>query len=424
MAGLQFKDAFWNSNFIVHSGYEAIISRMQDGRRMCKDVEELIKLRAQAEEKYGKELIQIARKTGGLTELNTLKASFDCLKQRNTYIGISHVLLCLTERQQLENIKDFAQEQIKEYEAAMEKLQKTKVNLYRKTLESKKNYEHKCKEADEAEQASDRISSSANQKQIEKSQSKAKQCREAANEADKVYKQNIEQLDNIRIEWEREHINTCEAFQQQECDRICMLRNALWVHCNQLSMYCVKNDELYEEIRKSLENCDANVDIDCFITKKATGSSPPVPVPYENYYDKSPITRSNGSLPGSTSSGSGGVMKRFPPFFTTFTNRFTNLLQGNNTSRANINEAATASGPQNDDKQDGVYASVMINSPSMTNTSQDYRVLYDYTSQNADELDITTGDIVQVIEEGADGWWMVERNGFEGLVPGSYLEKV
>eukprot|EP00076_Gallus_gallus_P044357 XP_025009895.1 proline-serine-threonine phosphatase-interacting protein 1 isoform X1 [Gallus gallus] len=406
MTQMQFKDAFWCKEFTLHTGFEVLVQRLLDGRKMCKDVEDLLKQRAQAEERYGKELVQIARKAGGQTEVNTLKAAFEKLKQQIESVGNSHIQLAGMLKDELKGIEEFRErqkEQRKKYEAAMERMQKSKLSHYKKTMESKKNYEQKCKEADEAEQSFERMSASGNQKQTEKSQNKAKQCRDAAHEAENVYKQNIEQLDKARTEWEEAHIKTCEVFQLQECDRITILRNSLWVHCNQLSMQCVKDDEQYEEVRVSLENCVVESDIDYFIKSKMTGTQPPGAIGYENYYDREP-NRSNS--PTQTC----GMMKRF-----------SGLLHGSSKNNA---ESVIPSAPPFAEKTDGVYASIYVNEHERTSSSQDYRVLYDYTAQNMDELDINEGDIVAVIEENVDGWWTVERNGQRGFVPGSYLEKI
>uniref|UniRef100_A0A4W3I750 Proline-serine-threonine phosphatase interacting protein 1a n=1 Tax=Callorhinchus milii TaxID=7868 RepID=A0A4W3I750_CALMI len=360
--------------FTSQVGYEVILERLHEGRKMCKDMEELLKLRAQAEEKYGKELVQIARKAGGQTEINTLRISFDSLKQQMENIGNLHIQLAGMLKDEVKRMEEFRERQKetrKKYEIAIERIQKNKVALYKKTLELKKTYEQKCKEADEAEQNFERINSIGTQKQIEKCQNKAKQCREVANDAEKSYKSNVEQLDKLREEWEQEYSNTCEIFEQQECDRINNQRNSMWVHCNQLSLQCVKDDELYEETRKVLEVCDIDADIDCFIQKKMTGTT----------------------APGNTV-----------------------LLCVSNLPKHITTSYIAAFTPD----AEVVYASI---NPVAQENQNTYRVLYDYVAQNVDELEIMAGDIVHITDENEDGWWTAERNGQSGLVPSTYLEK-
>ena len=57
-----------------------------------------------------------------------------------------------------------------------------------------------------------------------------------------------------------------------EEDRIDFLRNILWQYSNLLADVCVQDDQAYERIRKSLEKCDIDADIELFINSKATGA--------------------------------------------------------------------------------------------------------------------------------------------------------
>ncbi|XP_016888690.2 proline-serine-threonine phosphatase-interacting protein 1a [Cynoglossus semilaevis] len=412
---LEFKDSFWplpsvmpqGVEFISNVGYETLIQRLNDGRRTCKDMEELLKMRAAAEEKYGKDLITIARKAGGLGETSTLRMSFDEMKKQMENTGNLHIQLAgllKEEVKQMEEFRERQKEQRKKYEVLMEKVQKTKVSLYKKTTESKRTYEMRCSEADDAEQTAEKMGNTptTTPKQIEKMNNKSKQCREAAEMAEKQYMSNIEQLDRVRQEWESTHINTCEMFQQQEEDRISIIRGALWVHCNHLSMQCVKDDECYEDVRKTLENCDVITDNNCFVETKGTGSAPPAPIEYQNYYTGNGPSEGNGSV------GFVGVIKRF-----------SNLLQTNCSfgSKTSIIEPVTQPTAET---SDGVYASIPGLEESRP-SSEEYTAMYDYVAQNEDELSVSVGDMVVVIDQNQDGWWMVQRNGVTGLVPGSYL---
>uniref|UniRef100_A0A8D3CBF3 Proline-serine-threonine phosphatase interacting protein 1a n=1 Tax=Scophthalmus maximus TaxID=52904 RepID=A0A8D3CBF3_SCOMX len=375
------KQMDFNSNI----GYETIIQRLNDGRRTCKDVEELLKMRSLAEEKYGKDLVTIARKAGGTHEICTFRTSFDEMKTQIENIGNLHIQLSgllKEEAKRMEQFRDRQKEQRKKFEVIMEKVQKTKVSQYKKTVESKKSYEQRCREADEAEQTAEKMGKTptATPKQIEKMNNKSKQCREAAEEAEKQYMSNIEQLDKTRQEWESTHNNTCELFQQQEEDRLSVLRNALWVHCNHLSMQSVKDDECFEDVRKTLEKCEIIADINCFVEMRSTGSSPPAPIKYENYYNRDAATDRNGSA------GFVGVMKRL------------------HNSKQRMIMKTTHSG-------------------FLTLVHFMNNLLFSVFVQGENELSVSVGDVVVVRDQAQDGWWMVERNGLTGLVPGSYLAK-
>uniref|UniRef100_A0A098LZU8 CD2-associated protein n=1 Tax=Hypsiglena sp. JMG-2014 TaxID=1550645 RepID=A0A098LZU8_9SAUR len=52
------------------------------------------------------------------------------------------------------------------------------------------------------------------------------------------------------------------------------------------------------------------------------------------------------------------------------------------------------------------------------------KVLFDYTPQNEDELELKVGDIVDVNEEVEEGWWSGTLNGKTGLFPSNFVKEL
>ncbi|XP_060931690.1 proline-serine-threonine phosphatase-interacting protein 2 isoform X3 [Limanda limanda] len=277
MKNLRFKDFFWNSDLTCTGGYDVIIQYLNDGKRTCKEVDDFLKARASIEEKYAKDLLGLSKKVCGHNEMNTLKRSLDVFKLQTEHVSLSHLQLAQSMREEAKKLEEFREKQ---------------KDVRKK---SKKTYEQKCRDKEEADQNVNRNTNTNNTKHMEKLNSKSQQAKQNSEEADRLYQQNVTTLGKVTDEWMKEHVKACEMFEKQSVERINFLRNTVWTHLNQLSQQCVTGDELYEEVRKSLEQCDVQEDIEHFVNLRRTGDKPPAAVLYENFYSgqKSP----NGAPP-------------------------------------------------------------------------------------------------------------------------------
>uniref|UniRef100_UPI0037E938AB proline-serine-threonine phosphatase-interacting protein 2 n=1 Tax=Semicossyphus pulcher TaxID=241346 RepID=UPI0037E938AB len=302
MKNLHFKDFFWNSDLTCTGGYDAIIQYLNDGRRTCKEVEDFMKARASIEEKYAKDLLGLSKKVCGHNEMNSLKRSLDVFKLQTEHVSLSHLQLAQSMRDEAKKLEDFREKQKevrKKIEQQMDALHKQKSSQFKKTMDTKKTYEQKCRDKEEADQNVNRNTNTTNTKHIEKLFSKAQQAKQNAEDADRLYNQSVTTMGKVREEWLREHVKACEMFEKQGMERINFLRNTVWTHLNQLSQQCVNSDELYEEVRKSLEQCDVQEDIEHFVNLRRTGDKAPAPVVYENFYNslRSPTVAPPSRLP-------------------------------------------------------------------------------------------------------------------------------
>ncbi|XP_032741865.1 proline-serine-threonine phosphatase-interacting protein 2 [Rattus rattus] len=288
MTGSLFKGNFWSTDILSTVGYDSIIQHLNNGRKNCKEFEEFLKERASIEEKYGKDLLNLSRKKPcGQSEINTLKRALDVFKQQVDNVAQCHIQLAQTLREEARKMEEFREKQKlqrKKTETIMDAAHKQRNSQFKKAMDAKKNYEQKCRDKDEAEQAVHRSANMANQRQQEKLFVKLATSKTAVEDSDKAYMLHINMLEKVREDWQSEHIKACEVFEAQECERINFFRNALWLHVNQLSQQCVTNDEMYEQVRKSLETCSIEKDIQYFVNQRKTGQVPPAPIMYENFY--------------------------------------------------------------------------------------------------------------------------------------------
>ncbi|XP_075696829.1 proline-serine-threonine phosphatase-interacting protein 2 isoform X2 [Rhinoderma darwinii] len=256
MRGVFFKENFWSTDITSTLGYDTLLQHMNDGRKNCKEFEDFIRERAVIEERYGKDLVNLTKKKPcGQTEMNTLKRSLDVFKQQIDNIGQCHIQLAQALREEAKKMEEFRERQKaerKKIEAAMDGIHKQRQLQYKRTVDSKKTYEQRCREKDEAEMNVSRCNKNMNQKQQDKIYAKLAHSKVTAEDADKTYQQNVSLLDKVREDWQKEHIMAC-------------------VVC--------------EEVRRALEGCNIEKDIEHFTDGHKIGDKPPAPIPYENFYN-------------------------------------------------------------------------------------------------------------------------------------------
>ena len=62
----------------------------------------------------------------------------------------------------------------------------------------------------------------------------------------------------------------------------------------------------------------------------------------------------------------------------------------------------------------------------MKDNDQDLQVglaLYDFHAREVDELSIQKGETFSILEKYDDGWWLIECEGEQGLIPSNYARE-
>ncbi|KAG1679764.1 Proline-serine-threonine phosphatase-interacting protein 1 [Nymphon striatum] len=312
------------------------------------------------------------------------------MKIKTETVGCMNIAMANSLLEDVNKTLEFSEsqrEQKKRVEDGVKKTHAHKKVSFKKTMELKKSYETKCREYETSLQAYSDSLANSSQKDLDKIQMKSAKLKAQVDQADDQYRSSIEYLEQLRITWEREMEAACEIFQKLEETRLKYLRNAYWEFLNLGSSLCVNEDDvifessitMYESIRKNMEGCDIDKDIEEFIKKSRTGSKRPEPILYECYQNNS---NSNNSVIESTKSAQ--KLER------TFSDEYSDF---------------------DDDsfvENDGTYEYVEVNN------------MYE---SGENEISLTEGAVVTLLSQDDDEWWGVENEkGEKGYFPANYLE--
>lgn len=396
----KFSQNFWGTDFCSTAGYDTLVKRLKEGKQMVIDYEEYLERRAKIEKQYADEMIKLARISSGKDEIGTLRRSWDQLKTETENIGRLHMQLSMKiQEEMLKSVKDFRiqQKEIRrKNEDAVKRAQNHKKACYDKNNRLRSNYENKCREADRSQDQLHKLETNPLTKpnQLTQAHKKMEVARSTANNTDVQYQEGVKTLEEARVLWEREMDFLCTKFQECEEQRIAFLRHQMWTLCNNCSQTCVENDESYENVRKCLEGCDIEEDIDLFVRDRATGSGRPAPIPYENFYNP----RNKGTIPGVPV-----AQKELPP------------LPMEPDPEPFVDSTYSVPELPNNDVIESNY--------SVPRGSDKVIALYDYESQGDQELELEEGDIIVVVGREDSVWWCGELKGKIGMFPSSYVEE-
>ncbi|XP_065886288.1 proline-serine-threonine phosphatase-interacting protein 1-like [Dysidea avara] len=391
-----FAQNFWGAEFCSNQGFDALVKRLKDGKKMCTDFEEFLEKRAKAEEKYGKELVQLAKQASGREEIGSVRKAWDDLKTETENIGKAHIESSRRILEELDkNMKDFREQQReirKKAEDTVRRASRHKKTCYDRTMSTKSSYESKCREADKTEESFHKIQNTPASRppDIQKAQKKMEHSKSTSQTADQTYQDAVKNLEEARVLWEREMELLCNQFQDLEENRIAFLRHTMWTLTNVGSNSCVEIDQMYENVRKSLEQCDVDADIELFVTTKSTGSERPAQILYQNFYH--PSLETTVASPSAVPAPS----MRNRPLPSEPVELFDSSVGGGGLDQENV-----------------------YNVPI-----QRVVALYDYAAQGPEELTLHDGDIITLLAKEDDEWWQGKMNDKTGMFPASYVEEL
>ncbi|XP_064292673.1 protein kinase C and casein kinase substrate in neurons protein 1 isoform X11 [Plodia interpunctella] len=473
-------DSFWEPG-----NYKRTTRRVDDGHRLCSELQALVQERADIEKTYAKSLRGWAKKWNDLIEKGPEYGTMEAAWKGGMVEAERLSDLHLSVRDRLVNdviaqIKNWQKDtyhksmiqlkERKEMDEAFKKAQKPWAKLLQKVERTRLEYHTACKQERTAQNQERNASgdSSLSPDQVKKMAERVSKCREEVAKNREKYQAALAEITAYNPRYIEDMTGVFERCQQMEAQRLTFFKDVLFSFhkCLNISQE-PQLPQIYEEFHHTINNADHQKDLKWWANNHGINMAMAWPQ-FEEYTEEfrdiakgkskeslptGPITLLNqrpvseDELPPITNNKSSGKAANHTdaPAPTTVVNNTNNSTANNTIDKKTISAPiavtnGTASAPKSNKSSPAKESAKGAENPfeedewdeesagALTDTGEPgvpVRALYDYTGAESDELSFRQGDLFEKLEdEDEQGWCKGRKDGRVGLYPANYVEPV
>ncbi|KAJ5643730.1 uncharacterized protein N7484_006237 [Penicillium longicatenatum] len=277
---MSFANNFWGKD---DAGLQPMLDRMHGSKTTSDELKAFYNVRAAIEDEYARKLQALCRKPFGTCESGSLRVSLDVVRGETEAIAKAHAAIAAQMKTELEEpLGAFAsglKERRKIIQNGIERLHKTKMQQTHVVNKARDRFEQNCLQIKGYLAQGHMVMGQEERKN--KSKLEKTQIQMASNSQE--YEAAVKVLEDTTGRWNKEWKAACDKFQDLEEERLDFTKSSLWTYANIASTVCVSDDASCEKIRLSLENCEVEKDIFCFIQERGTGQEIPDPPRFINF---------------------------------------------------------------------------------------------------------------------------------------------
>ncbi|XP_059616208.1 protein kinase C and casein kinase substrate in neurons protein 1 isoform X3 [Phlebotomus argentipes] len=436
-------DSFWEPG-----NYKRTTKRIEDGYKLCTDLQTLIQDRAEMEKAYAKSLRTWSKKWGDLIEkgpeYGTIEAAWKGILTEADRLSEVHLKIKENLMGDVSNqIKTWQKDNYhktmiqikerKEMEEMFKKAQKPWAKHLAKVEKAKSDYHSACKTEKTATNqernagADSSLSPDQSDPNVKKLQDRVQRTKDEVQKCREKYEQSLSEINKYNPIYIEDMTSVFEKCQQMEETRLRFFKQVLFAIHKSLNISQESSlPQIYEEFYHTINNADHQKDLKWWSNNHGVNMAmnwpafidyPPPPS------SKGSVNRTSVNLSVKNSTTSRNSSSMDSPKSESNAKSEVSPSRQSATITTNGNGKAEQNPFDEEEWDEGDAAdNVLVDNGE---PGVPVKALYDYESAESDELTFKQGDVFEKLEdEDEQGWCKGRKNGKVGLYPANYVEVV